>query len=89
MAAPSASPTWPAPSMPSTPDAVLKPRKACLGYFCTRAARCGLYIQRIADTRPVRPWMPREVGDDCHHFLAAPDLDHPPPLPADLEGGLA
>lgn len=70
-------------------DAILKARKACLGYFCARAARCALYIQRIADTRPIRPWMPADVGDDCHHFIAAPDLDHPRAEPADLEGGLA
>lgn len=71
------------------PDPLVKARKVCLGYHCTRAARCALYIQRITDTRPIRHWMPSDVGDDCHHFIAAPDLDHPAAAPADLEGGLA
>ena len=70
-------------------DAIVKARKACLGYHCDRAARCALYIQRIADTRPLRQWMPGKVGVDCHHFIEAPDLDHPSPAEADLEGGLA
>lgn len=70
-------------------DALGKARKACLGYFCPRAARCGLYIQRVTDTRPVRPWMSRQVGDDCHYFVADLDLDHSAPQAADLEGGLA
>lgn len=70
-------------------DAILKARKACRGYSCNLAARCGLYIKRVTDTRPIRPWMPSAVGDACHHFIEAPDLDHPRAEPADLEGGLA
>ncbi len=66
-----------------------KARKVCLGYFCGRAARCGLYIQRVNDTQAIRPWRPSPVGDDCHHFIEAPDLDHLQVQPADLEGGLA
>lgn len=42
-------------------DPLVKSRKVCLGYFCDRAARCGLYIQRIADTRPIRQWMSSQV----------------------------
>lgn len=65
-----------------------KARKVCLGYFCARAARCGLYIQRISDTRPIRPWMSDKTGEDCHHFTAATDIDRPV-MAADLEGGIA
>lgn len=73
----------------SDDDPLVKARKVCLGYFCDRAARCGLYIQRVADTRPIRHWMSSHVGADCHHFIAAPDLDHPAAQEPDLEGGIA
>ncbi|MFI0609835.1 MAG: hypothetical protein ACH37Z_18320 [Anaerolineae bacterium] len=72
-------------------DAIVKARKVCPGYGCTLAARCGLYIQRVTDTRPIRLWMPPSVGKDCHHFIDAPDLDHPPAgaaQAAELDGGL-
>lgn len=70
-------------------DPLVKSRKVCLGYFCDRAARCGLYIQRIADTRPIRQWMSSQVGADCHHWVPAPDLDHPPTAQTETDGGLA
>lgn len=70
-------------------DALAKARKGCLGYGCSRAARCGLYIQRIADTRAIRPWMSSTPGEQCDHWQPAPDLDHPPAQPAALDRGIA